>query len=147
MKQLHPIQRFFSKGHPITEFVSLEFEGIRDGVLTVGIRPSDAFVFEQKSNVLHSGMATLVLDSVMGGTVMGELEQLQPIATAGLTVQHLRRPQLGEYLQCQTVFMGIHNDLAHVNAQLVVKDTQEVLSTATGTFMIGTRSKPLGVRV
>lgn len=147
MNEPHPAERFFSGGHPIVQYLALEFKGASNGVLVVELAAPEAFVVDVKTGRLHPGLATLVLDTVMGSTVMGELERIQPIATAGLTTQHMRRPVAGEKLICTARFGGIHQDMAHVGAQLTARDTAEVLSTASGTFMIGTRSKPLGVRV
>ena len=77
---------------------------------------------------------------------MGWLDVIRPIATTGLTVQHLRRAKAGDNLICRVSKVGIHADIAHVTGQLLTADG-EVLSIATGTFMTGTRAKPLGVRV
>lgn len=147
MNEIHPAARFFSAGHPINEFLSFEIEEAGKGRVILDFTASDSFILDPATGEVHSGLATLVLDMIMGSTVMGELEEIKPIATAGLTTQHMRRPKGGEKLRCATEFQGIHADLAHVSAKLTAQDSGEVLSTATGTFMVGTRSKPLGYRV
>lgn len=147
MEPLHPAQRIFTSEHPVTKTLSVRFLGVENGVLSVSLIAPDSMVSDPESRTVHNGMATLILDSVMGGVVMGEMEQVQPIATTGLTVQHLRRAKAGEELLCRAKVEGMHVDIAHVSGLLLGIDGNECLSTATGSFMIGTRSKPLGDRV
>jgi acyl-coenzyme A thioesterase PaaI-like protein len=145
MHDTHPAERFFSSAHPLSTYLSVTFEGVENGVLTVSFTAPPQFVVDGET--IHSGLATLILDTAMGGAVMGSLDKIQPIATTGLTVQHMRRPRSGERLRCKARVEGIHSEMAHVSGSLLAGDSGEILSTATGTFMIGTRAKPLGVRV
>jgi hypothetical protein len=59
----------------------------------------------------------------------------------------MRRPRIGEKLVCKASCEGFHNDIAHITGLLANSETGEVLATAAGTFMIGTRAKPLGTRL
>ncbi len=147
MDVTNPAERFFSAQHPLNATLQANFLGIDGNTLTVSLVPGAAFVADPESGDIHSGFATLALDTVMGGAVMGMMEKLQPIATAGLTTQHLRRPLVGEKLLCHARCEGFRKDIAHMSGQLVCAKTGEVLSTATGTFMMGTRARPLGSRV
>lgn len=147
MDQKHPLELFFSAQHPLSRFVNFRFLGVEGHELRAVVEADEVFILDPQSGTVHSGFATLVLDTVFGGTVMGEIERMQPIATIGLTVQHLRRARVGEKMLCKARYEGIHEDVAHVSGSIVAEETGEVLSTATGTFMVGTRSKPLGVRV
>ncbi|MCU0791086.1 MAG: PaaI family thioesterase [Nitratireductor sp.] len=142
-----PVERFFKSSHPAMLALKVGNLGLRDGVLSVELLASADFIAEEASGALHSGFATLALDSVMGGAVLASLTDIKPFATAGLTVQHMRRPVAGEKLVCKARCEGIHSDMAHMSGQLVSAESGEVLSTAAGTFMIGTRAKPLGSRV
>ncbi|MEZ5871463.1 MAG: PaaI family thioesterase [Nitratireductor sp.] len=146
-KPKHPAEIFFSSNHPISSYVSVRFVGVENHVLTIALEAPAAFVDNEVTGEVHSGLATLILDTVLGGAVMGEMEKIQPIATVGLTTQHMRRAVKGEPLLCRARFEGIHRDMAHMSGMLVNADTGETLSTATGTFMLGTRSKPLGARL
>ena len=147
MQNTHPAARFFSASHPISEYVDISFTGVSDNILTASVLASSAFVEDPVSGRLHSGFCTLVLDTVMGGTVMGEIGEIRPIATVELTTRHRRRPIAGEKLLCRSKFEGQHNQMAHVSSQIFVEETGETLSTATAIFMLGTRAEPLGPRV
>jgi acyl-coenzyme A thioesterase PaaI-like protein len=147
MDTITPAERFFTSEHPANATLKLRYRGISDGVLSVELEASPDFVADEGSGHLHTGFATLALDTVMGGAVLASLEKIQPFATAGLTAQHMRRPLRGESLICRARCEGIYADMAHMSGQLVSAQSGEVLSTGTGTFMIGTRAKPLGSRV
>ncbi|MFZ1815523.1 MAG: hypothetical protein WBO55_17175 [Rhizobiaceae bacterium] len=147
MEKKHPAELFFSSEHPISSYLNVKLVSASHTELVMSVVAPDSFVIDVQTGELHSGFATLMLDTVMGGTVFGGLEVMQPIATAGLTAQHMRRPRRGEQLLCIAQLQGIHRDMAHMNGKLVTGDQKEILSTATGTFMIGTRAKPLGARV
>lgn len=141
----HPIELFFSERHPLSRHVKASFTGSRGDTVRVSVEAPAAFVGEISSGTLHSGFATIVLDSIMGGAVMGVLTKITPIATVGLSCHHLRRPKQGEKLRGEAVCRRVHNDLAYVTGELRT-ETGEVLAFASGTFMTGTRATPIRER-
>lgn len=143
----HPAALFFSANHPISRYLEIKFVGVKDQVLTASLAGSPAFVEDPSTGRLHGGFATLVLDTVMGGTVMGEIGEVHPIATVGLTTRHRRRPLVGEKLVCHSKFEGQHDQIAHLSASIIAEESGEILSSATAIFMLGTRAEPLGSRV
>lgn len=147
MDDMHPAERFFSAAHPLNSYLQIDFVDATDDIVTVEMEAPDCFDEGSGGGRTHSGLATLILDTVMGSAAMGSLPQIMPIATAGLTTQHMRHAVKGEKLRCTAKLEGIHADMAHMSGKLYSADTQEILSLATGTFMIGTRSKPLGARL
>ncbi len=78
----------------------------------------------------------------MGGAVMGALGNLQPIATINLTTQHLERPVLGDKILCTAHVQRIENQVAVVSGTVTRSQNNEILASAIGSFMIGTRSTP-----
>jgi acyl-coenzyme A thioesterase PaaI-like protein len=147
MEHVNPAERFFSSQHLVNAFLKIRYRGIDGNTLTVDLVGAPEFVIDAQSGTLHTGFATLALDTVMGGAVIGTMEKIQPIATAGLTTQHMRRPKSGERLVCQAKCEGFDGDVAHITGVLASAETGETLATAIGTFMIGTRAKPLGTRL
>ncbi|MCF6320583.1 MAG: PaaI family thioesterase [Rhizobiaceae bacterium] len=79
----------------------------------------------------------------MGGCVMGSLDKIQPIATVNLSIQHLRQPVLDEVLICSAQVEGLENQIAVVTGKVTSFEDNLVLASAVGSFMIGTRAKPL----
>lgn len=139
MTDLHPIQVFFSSHHPLASKVQADFTGSAGNTVRVCIEAPQDLVHDPETASLHTGFATIVLDSIMGGAVMGSLEKLVPIATVGLSVNHLRRPSAGETIKGNAICVSVHNSLAYVTGELFDKN-EEPVAIATGTFMIGTRA-------
>ncbi len=140
----HPIELFFSSAHPMSEYVDADFTGSAGGTVKLTLEASDHFVRDGETGEVHTGFLTVVLDSIMGGAVMGVLEKLQPIATVGLSVHHLRRPRAGEAICGEAQCTSTYNDLAYVTGEILSADSGELLAMASGTFMIGTRATPIG---
>ena len=147
MADMHPAERFFSAQHPINAYLKVRFVGVDETTLSVELEAPEAFVVDPSTREVHSGLATLVLDTVMGGAAMGTMKVIRPIATTGLTVQHLRRAKAGEALVCKAVKVGEHSQIAHMTGELRSRENGDILTTATGTFMLGTRARPLGARL
>lgn len=133
---MHPIQMFFSSHHPMARGLQADFSGSEGDTVKIAIHAPD--VFDGGNGRMHSGFATIVLDSIMGGAVMGTLEKMMPIATVGLSIHHLRKAEVGEAIVGGAVCTGVHNDLAYVTGELTTQDGEK-LAIASGTFMIGTR--------
>lgn len=138
MQDMHPIQMFFSSHHPLANKIQASFEGSKGGTVHVQIEAQKDLVQNVEKSTLHSGFATIILDSIMGGAVMGTLSQLMPIATIGLSMHHMRRAVMGEKLTGKAVCTGTHNDIAYVTGELLGADGQPI-AIASGTFMLGTR--------
>jgi len=135
----HPIDLFFSEAHPLTAYVSPDFSGTSGSHVVFTLNAPDHFIQDSKTGELHTGFATIVLDSVMGGSVMGVMTEFKPIATVGLSVSHLRRPIAGEKITGEASCDGVYEGLAYVKGELRDGDG-EPLAIASGTFMIGTRA-------
>lgn len=142
MNAPHPAQLLFTSKHPLTSALDMKFIGVTDHVLTVTVTAPQAFADTGEVEV-HSGFSTLFLDTVMGSCVLGELEVFQPIATIKLTCNHLRQARVGEKLACKAHFEGIEESVAFVRGEVFSEKTDELISQAIGSFMIGTRARPL----
>jgi len=138
MSDLHPIQMFFSSHHPLANKLHATFEGSNNELVLLQTIAPPELVHNVEAMTLHTGFSTILLDSIMGGAVMGSLEQVMPIATVGLSIHHLRRPRAGEKLNGKAICTGIYNDLAYVTGELVDGEN-EPIAIASGTFMLGTR--------
>ena len=135
---MHPIEMFFSIHHPLARKVNATFNGSVGGTVMVEISAAPDFIHNVKSGTLHSGFATIILDSIMGGAVMGTLKQIVPIATIGLSIHHMRRPLANEIIKGKAVCTGVHHDVAYVTGELF-GENGEPIAISSGTFMIGTR--------
>ena len=140
---MHPAQILFTEKHPLTSILELKFNPVVDHVLKVELSAPQTFA-DSNPEFVHSGLNTLLLDTVMGASVLGELPKPQPIATVKLTCSHLAKARVGEAIVCIARYDGEQHEIAYVTGEIRTADDNRLLSTALGTFMIGTTGKPLG---
>ena len=140
----HASQLLFTSAHPLTTEFDLKFIECSDHVLVVSVVTPQSYASHVGAGHAHSSFTTLFLDTVMGSCVLGELDRLQPIATVNLSINHLERPEIGKVIVCRARFNGQVNDVAHVSSDLVYEENGALVATGSGTFMIGTRGRPLG---
>lgn len=139
----HFARQFFSSHHPLLSSMAFEFIQTTTDTVIVEICASEKFMVE--TNRIHSGFATLVLDTVMGGVVLGSLTVPQPIATVNLTTKHLGDIFPEQWLTCTGTLILTRNDVAIVHGSIAPKDQKDnPVAIAHGSFMIGTRSTPAG---
>ena len=139
----HPAKMFFSKGHPLFSIFEVDFVETLPELLVLKFTALEVFSDRENPGHLHSGFSTLILDSVMGGAVMGSLDKLQPIATVNLTTQHTSRPAVDDVVLCSGRVESIENEIAIVTGQVTCAKTKAILASAIGSFMVGTRATPL----
>jgi len=139
----HPATIFFSPAHPLFSFIHFEFIETTPQSLAVQFIAGKEFVHQGDAGILHSGFNTLILDSVMGGSVMGSLEKMQPIATVNLRTQHSRRAIVDELIVCAAKVECIEDQIAVVSGQIKNAENGQIIASAIGSFMIGTRATPL----
>lgn len=142
MKTRHPAELLFSDQHPLTASFNMEFEDVVDHVLSVKVTAPESFA-DADGEHAHSGFITLLLDTVMGSCVIGEMDTYQPIATIKLTCNHLEKVKTGRAVTCKATFDGIRKSVAYVRGEVFSGPDNMLVAQAIGTFMVGTRSRPL----
>lgn len=137
---IHPARLFFSNNHPLLS--ALQFEFLHTERERIEIRVQAPKLFARDSDLIHSGFSTLVLDTVMGGTVMGSLEVLMPIATINLATHHLGEFKVDDWLVCRADLVSIRHDVGVVDGvlELETDDGNQKVAVSQGSFMIGTRT-------
>ena len=138
----HPAEFLFTENHPLNQELNMKFDF--DGGDTLHIRVEAPKVFAHSDGVhVHSGFASLMLDTVMGACAIGRLDKPQPLATVKLSSSHLKLPEIGTRIICTAHFKGIENSIAYADGEIVNEDNGETLSTGSATFMIGTTMKSI----
>ncbi|MBL4725351.1 MAG: PaaI family thioesterase [Rhizobiaceae bacterium] len=140
----HPAKVLFTSQHPLTSEFNLEFIGWENKLLTVTVTAPQSFATTENSTEAHTGFTTIILDTVMGSCVFGEMGTIQPIATIKLTTDHIRPAIIGEAIICTARYDGEIEEIAYVSAEVRSQKDNSLIATALGTFMIGTRARPLG---
>ena len=141
-KTQHPAEYLFSEGHPLTASMKMKFIPVGENALRVELNAPDSFADRDNTHT-HSGFATLLLDTVLGSCAIGKLEKMQPIATIKLTCNHLQKIEVKEPIYCLAEWKGEENSVSYISGEIRRQSNDTVISTAIGTFMIGTASRPL----
>ena len=138
----HPAEFLFSEQHPLTASMKMKFIPIGENGLRVELNAPESFA-DQGGSQTHTGFATLLLDTVLGSCAIGKLEQMKPIATIKLTCNHLNKIPVRDPIYCLAEWKGEEKSVSYVTGEVRQQSDDKVLSTAIGTFMVGTASSPL----
>jgi len=138
----HPAEHLFSEGHPLTSAMNMTFIPVGENGLRVELDALSSFA-DANGRLTHTGFSTLLLDTVLGSCAIGKLEKMQPIATIKLTCNHLHKATVGDPVYCLAEWKGEQNSVSFVSGEIRRQIDDQLLSTAIGTFMIGTTARPL----
>ena len=103
--------------------------------------------FAGSEGEIHGGLFTIILDSVMGLTVLTALDEFKPIATINLRTDYNGNAKAGSRAVCACECVSIVDDVASVTGQLTAEDGGDLLASGTGAFMVGTKSAGKGSRL
>jgi len=139
---VHPAQLLFTDKHPLTAALGMTFSAPKDKVMTITLAAPLSFADKDKEHC-HTGFSTLILDTLMGSCVIGELSEAKPLATVKLTVNHIERAKLGEELLCRAHYDGEKDEIAFVSGEILAGPEKRLIANGIGTFMIGTANKSI----
>ena len=95
--------------------------------------------FYDGAGFAHTGLLTIILDSIFGMTVFTTLEAFKPIATVNLRTDYIGPARIGARLLCECEADGMRGDIAYVRGRLLNESDRALIATGAGAFMIGTR--------
>ncbi|MEO1043249.1 MAG: PaaI family thioesterase [Pseudomonadota bacterium] len=130
------MRKTFQKEHPLFGQLHSRPVSASRGKLIIELTPSENFMHQGE---VHPGFMTIILDTMLGVAVWSMLEKLTPIATINLQTDTQNHAQPGKVITCETLCEGICDDVAIARGRATSEDGT-LLSTAAGTFIVGTRS-------
>lgn len=130
------MRKTFQKEHPLFGELNPRPLSANRGKLIVELTPSENFLHQGD---VHPGLMTIILDTLLGVAVISMLEKLTPIATINLQTDTQNHTHPGKVITCEALCEGICNDVAITRGRATSEDGT-LLSTAAGTFIVGTRS-------
>ena len=89
---------------------------------------------------IHGSLYTIIMDSIFGLAAFTSLDELKPIATINLRADYLGETSPGGRVICEAECTKLRDDIAYVAGRLIDDATKETVATASGAFMVGTRS-------
>lgn len=95
--------------------------------------------FCDASGEIHGALLTIIMDSIFGLAAFTALDELKPIATINLRTDYLRKVKPKGRVTCAAECVYLRGDIAYVAGGLTDEVTNELVATASGAFMVGTR--------
>ncbi|WP_109261398.1 PaaI family thioesterase [Hyphobacterium indicum] len=132
-------RQFFTEEHPLFARFHIYPLDVGEGEVTISAVLDDAFCFRPGSNEIFGGAMAIILDTVLGFSVLTRLKDLVPIATINLRTEYLAKAVSGTKIRCHAHCYSRRDSVAFVRGDITDFETGETLATALGTFMIGTR--------
>ncbi|NNU16388.1 PaaI family thioesterase [Parvularcula sp. ZS-1/3] len=130
------IQNAFMKEHPLFTQMAPKPLRVGRGELIVRITPTETFL---DGDGVHSGLMTILLDTVMGMATWADLDEFSPLATINLQTDVYENASVGKHVIIEATCEGIRDDVSIVRGKATSEDGT-LLATGAGTFMVGTRS-------
>ncbi|NHK27423.1 PaaI family thioesterase [Parvularcula flava] len=97
--------------------------------------------------VIHGGIFTILLDTILAYTVWTRLDQFMPIATINLKTDYLGHAEPEQAIKVMAHCEGIADDVAFCSGKAVCAETGDVIALAEGTFMVGTKGRSSASRL
>ena len=100
-----------------------------------------------EGNVVHGGIFTILLDTILAYTVWTRLDKFMPIATINLKTDYLGHAEPEQAIKVMAHCEGIADDVAFCSGKAVCAGTGDVIALAEGTFMVGTKGRSSASRL
>ncbi|MEO1659298.1 MAG: PaaI family thioesterase [Pseudomonadota bacterium] len=130
------MRKTFKNEHPLFGGLNPRPVSASRGKLVVELTPSEDFLHDGE---IHPGLMTIILDTILGASVWSVLENFTPIATINLQTDTQNHARPGTVITCEAICEEVCDDIAIAHGRATSEDGT-LLSTAAGTFIVGTRS-------
>lgn len=133
---LEGVRKTFENEHPL--FAALHPRPLRfgRGEVAVEMTPTETFI---DNGAIHSGLMTIILDTMLGIVTWTMLDEFIPLATINLQTDTYDHAMPGQKIICEALCEGIADDVSITRGKATSEDGS-LIATAAGTFMVGTRS-------
>ena len=133
---LQAARHFIENEHPLFKSLGLVTKRLAKGDVCFQVKVPVDYT---DGDVVHGGIYTIILDTILGYATWTSLDELCPIATINLKTDHFRPIPPDTEIICTGTCEGIREDVAYCTGRANLADSGELLAMAAGTFMVGTR--------
>ncbi|MGV6801771.1 MAG: PaaI family thioesterase [bacterium] len=134
---LSAIRPSIENQHPLFGKVDLDVTSVGRGTMSCTLTAIEAF---SDGAVIHGGMFTILLDTILAYAVWTRMDNFKPIATINLKTDYLGHATPGDRIICNAHCQNIHDNVAFCTGNAVLADTKSPIANAAGTFMVGTKN-------
>jgi uncharacterized protein (TIGR00369 family) len=139
-EQRNQWNRGFAEHVPHNRALGLTIVELGDDWALYRLAWNEKLVGNPETGVLHGGAITALLDGACGSAVFAALPAPVPCATLDLRIDYLRPAERGQDVHARATCFKVTRNVAFVRAIAYHEDEQNPIATATGTFMVSTRS-------
>lgn len=131
--------RYFSGEHTLFSHFRMQVLTVVGNEIRVRAILPDFLADRDRPETIHGGGLTIILDTVFGFAVISRVRSLQPIATVNLKTEHVGKGRPGATVECRAECHAVRSSIGFARGEVIDGSTGELLATATGAFMIGTK--------
>lgn len=136
--QIKQLVDFFTSDHGLFKAMQLEILHADKEYVEASIPFNKQFELI-KGNGLSNGIQTAVMDSLFGMVVLIALERPIPIATIDLRMEFVHDAVQDDDLICRAECYATTDEVAYARGTVISKNTNQLLASGSGTFMLDTR--------
>jgi len=122
-------------------FHSLNFELMEmvGEKLSLTIKPERWAALSTSEPVVHTGLITLLLDSIFGFAIMASLKEPVAIAMINLNIDFIENVGIDTDFRIEVEIVELNGSLAIVQGDVFIDSTGTRAAYGNGSFMIGTK--------
>jgi uncharacterized protein (TIGR00369 family) len=139
-EQVAQWNRNFAAHVPHNRALGLEIVDLGEGWSSYRLPWAPRIVGNPETGVVHGGAITALLDAACGSAVFSSLPKPMPVATLDLRIDYLKPATRERDVHARARCVKMTRNVAFVRAVAYHDDEEDPIATATGTFMLSTRS-------
>jgi uncharacterized protein (TIGR00369 family) len=142
-EKLSRLDQGFTHAIPHNRALGLSFVDFADGEAQLKLPYSEQLVGNPETGVIHGGAITSMLDAACGAAVFLALGAPRPIATLDLRIDYLKMGSPRRDVLCKAKCYKVTKNVAFVRGIAYHDDENDPIASATGSFIIQGKGRPL----
>jgi uncharacterized protein (TIGR00369 family) len=138
VRLLAKLNRGFARVVPHNQALGLEVVELDDARARFRLPWQEKLVGNPKTEVLHGGVITSMMDACCGAAVFMALDAPMPIATLDLRIDYLRPATPRQEVFASAHCYKVTRNVAFVRSIAYQATEDDPIASAAGTFMLGT---------
>lgn len=141
LESLSALNRMFEQAVPHNRALGLQILSLERSHARIRLPYAERLIGNPETGVLHGGAISAAMDAACGTAVFQALPRRMVIATLDLRIDYVKLGTPGRDVLIHTHCYKVTRNVAFVRGVAYHDDEDDPIATATGTFMLGTRTK------
>ncbi|MEJ6389267.1 PaaI family thioesterase [Gymnodinialimonas ulvae] len=130
------IARQFIEALPFSKALQMRLDEFGDGLAVISMPYDTRLVGDPRTNVIHGGAVSALMDTCGGAAVMGHPDAVLPTATIDLRIDYMRPATPGDRITARAHCYHVTRSVAFVRAEAFDADDTRPVAAATGAFTV-----------